>query len=93
MNELFRLLKYLRPSRKIFAGSIILMIATGLLEGATIMLLQPIFDTLAGSQFGQVAMKFPSFWTTLAPAGENGLPMIAGLLVAFTLANVAHREG
>ena len=89
MNELFRLLKYLRPYRKIFAGSIILMIATGLLEGATIMLLQPIFDTLAGSQFGQVAMKFPSFWTTLAPAGENGLPMIAGLLVAFTLAKGA----
>jgi ABC-type multidrug transport system fused ATPase/permease subunit len=48
MTELLRLLKYLRPYRRIFAGSIILMIATGLLEGATILLLQPIFDTLAG---------------------------------------------
>lgn len=85
MTELVRLLKYLRPYRKIFAGSIILMVATGLLEGATIMLLQPIFDTLAGSQFGQVAMKFPSFWARLIPPGENGLPVIAGLLVVFTL--------
>ena len=93
MSELVRLLKYLRPYRPIFTGSIILMVVTGLLEGATIMLLQPIFDTLAGSQFGQVAgqtgFRIVSFWGRFIPAGEGGLPLIAGLLVAFTVAKGA----
>lgn len=50
MTEFARLLKYLRPYRIVFAISVVLMIVTGLLEGGTILLLQPIFDTLSGSQ-------------------------------------------
>lgn len=89
MIELARLLKYLRPYRAIFAVSILLMIATGVLEGATILLLQPIFDTLAGSQFGQAAMKFPSLWSRVLPPGQGGLHLVAYLLVGFTLAKGA----
>ena len=89
MTELLRLLSYLRPYRRIFAGSIILMIATGLFEGATILLLQPIFDTLAGDQFGGVGLKIPSLLSRLVPVGGDGLPVIAGLLVLFTLAKGA----
>ena len=89
MIELARLLKYLRPYRAIFAVSILLMIATGVLEGATILLLQPIFDTLAGSQFGQAAMKFPSLWSRVLPPGQEGLHLVAYLLVGFTLAKGA----
>ena len=85
MRELSRLLRYLRPYRTIFIGSLLLMIATGLLEGATILLLQPIFDTLAGSQFGQAAVGKPLFWTRWLPGGTAGLDVIAYLLVAFTL--------
>lgn len=85
MTELLRLLKYLRPYRGIFAGSILLMIATGLLEGATILLLQPIFDTLAGDQFGQSKAGIPVILVRLLPTGSEGLPLIAGLLVSFTL--------
>ena len=85
MRELTRLLRYLRPYRKIFVGSLLLMIATGLFEGATILLLQPIFDTLAGSQFGQAAVGKPLFWARWLPGGTAGLDVIAYLLVAFTL--------
>ncbi|MEY4166463.1 MAG: Lipid export ATP-binding/permease protein MsbA [Acidobacteriota bacterium] len=89
MAELLRLLKYLHPYRRIFAGSIILMIATGLLEGGTILLLQPIFDTLAGDQFGQSTLRIPVFLGRFLPGGGDGLPVIAGLLVIFTLAKGA----
>ncbi len=85
MSELARLLRYLRPYRHIFAFSILMMVATGILEGATILLLQPIFDTLAGSQFGYGGLSAPSFWTRFLPPGESGLGTIAGLLVLFTL--------
>ena len=44
MTEFRRLLGYLKPYRGIFLLSVVLMIATGLLEGGTILLLQPIFD-------------------------------------------------
>jgi subfamily B ATP-binding cassette protein MsbA len=86
MTEFARLLKYLRPYRLIFAVSIVLMIATGLLEGATILLLQPIFDTLSGSQSaGGVFANLP-FSRYLPKAGEVDLRLIAFLLIGFTLA-------
>ena len=50
MTEFGRLLSYLRPYATIFALSVLLLIATGLLEGATSVLLVPIFDKLAGAQ-------------------------------------------
>lgn len=89
MAELIRLLRYLRPYRRVFLGSLFLMIATGLLEGATILLLQPIFDTLAGDQFGQAGLKIPGFLLRFTPEGGDGLPVIAGLLVIFTVAKGA----
>jgi subfamily B ATP-binding cassette protein MsbA len=85
MQELSRLLRYLRPYRTIFVGSLLLMIGTGLLEGATILLLQPIFDTLASSQFGQAAVGIAPFWTKWLPGGKAGLDVIAYLLVTLTL--------
>ncbi len=86
MTEFARLLKYLRPYRLIFAVSIVLMIATGLLEGATILLLQPIFDTLSGGQSaGSVFANLP-FGRYLPAAGAVDLRLIALLLIGFTLA-------
>jgi subfamily B ATP-binding cassette protein MsbA len=86
MTEFARLLKYLRPYRLIFAVSIVLMIATGLLEGATILLLQPIFDTLSGGQSaGGVFANLP-FSRYLPAAGAVDLRLIAFLLIGFTLA-------
>lgn len=57
MTEFSRLLTYLKPYRIIFVVSIVLMILTGLLEGATSLLLIPIFNGLQG---GGVAVKATS---------------------------------
>lgn len=85
MTELVRLLKYLRPYRLIFAISVVLMIATGVLEGATILLLQPIFDVLAGGQTGRSLLEFLPFAQYLSGSGGANLQIIAVLLVSFTL--------
>jgi subfamily B ATP-binding cassette protein MsbA len=84
MREFARLLQFLKPYRAIFAISIVLMIATGLLEGATILLLQPIFDALAGGQSGQSLVRLLPF--ALPATGAASLQTIAALLVGFTLA-------
>jgi len=68
MTEFSRLLAYLKPYRIIFAISIVLMIATGLLEGGTILLLQPIFDALSGNKTGQSLLQFLPF--RLPDSGE-----------------------
>jgi subfamily B ATP-binding cassette protein MsbA len=86
MTEFIRLLKYLRPYRIIFAISIVLMIATGLLEGGTILLLQPIFDTLSGSQNGGSVFAGLPFGQYLPKAESVDLRTIAVLLVGLTLA-------
>ncbi len=82
MTEFVRLLNYLTPYRIIFAISVVLMIATGLLEGATILLLQPIFDTLSGNQ-SEAALPFSQY---LPEVAGLGLRSIAILLVGLTLA-------
>src|SRR5262245_55163298 len=84
MTEFFRLLSYLRPYRICFANSSVLMIATGLLEGGTILLLQPIFDALSGSKTGRSLLAFLPF--ALPESGGSNLRIIAFLLVGFTLA-------
>ena len=85
MSDFARLLKYLRPYSAVFAVSIALMIATGLFEGATILLLQPIFDTLAGtSATGGLASRLP-FARFFAAPGQSSLQVIALMLVGFTL--------
>src|SRR5262245_32368120 len=83
MTEFARLIKYLTPYRIIFAISVILMIATGLLEGGTILLLQPIFDTLSGK--GGVFAGLP-FGHYLPKSGGIDLRAVAVLLVGLTLA-------
>jgi subfamily B ATP-binding cassette protein MsbA len=86
MTEFARLLKYLKPYAAIFTLSLVLMIATGLFEGATILLLQPIFDTLAGSESGAAALGSLPFARFLPALGQNDLSLIALLLVGFMLA-------
>ncbi|MGE0883079.1 MAG: ABC transporter ATP-binding protein [Blastocatellales bacterium] len=85
MTEFSRLLRYLRPYRIIFAISIVLMIATGLLEGGTVLLLQPIFDSLAG-KLGQTSSAIPLIGRFLPGLGKLTLDKVALLLVCFTLA-------
>ena len=74
MTEFLRLLRYLKPYAGIFAVSIVLMLLTGLLEGGTILLLQPIFDTITGFAGGSPLASWLRF---LTPAGENSLQTIA----------------
>src|SRR5215467_3988334 len=86
MTEFYRLLKYLTPYRIIFAISVVLMIATGLLEGGTILLLQPIFDTMSGGRAqGGVFAGLPII-RHLSNAGALDLRTIAVLLICLTLA-------
>lgn len=80
MTEFFRLLRYLRPYRIIFATSIVLMIATGLLEGGTTVLLAPIFNLLSAGKTGPLPLGFLPF------AMPTDLRIIALLLVGLTLA-------
>lgn len=86
MTEFARLLKYLRPYRIVFAISVVLMIVTGLLEGGTILLLQPIFDTLSGSQSNGGVFAGLPFSRYLPKADGVDLRTIAVLLVGLTLA-------
>jgi subfamily B ATP-binding cassette protein MsbA len=85
MTELARLLKYLTPYRFIFAISVVLMIATGLLEGGTILLLQPVFDSLSGGQSKGGALAGVPLGHYLPKFGVGDLQLIAGLLVGLTL--------
>jgi subfamily B ATP-binding cassette protein MsbA len=86
MTEFARLLKYLKPYRAIFAFSIVLMIATGLLEGATGMLLVPIFDRLSGGGAVPGVSGWHDIRSYLPSGGEETWGVIALLLVGFTLA-------
>jgi subfamily B ATP-binding cassette protein MsbA len=82
MTEFRRLLNYLRPYRSIFALSFVLMVATGLFEGATNLLIVPIFNTLAGAGAESAVFRRLGLIQFL-PAD---LTAIALLLVGFTLA-------
>src|SRR5215813_7857165 len=85
MTEFARLLRYLRPYQIIFAISVVLMVATGLLEGGTILLLRPIFDTISGAQsVGGVFAGLP-FGKYLPKAGAIDLRAVAVLLVGLTV--------
>ncbi len=80
MTEFLRLLSYLKPYRIIFAISIVLMIATGLLEGGTTLMLKPIIDELSPGKPSPLPLGFLPF--TL----PTDLRVIAFMLVGFTLA-------
>lgn len=61
------------------------MIATGLFEGGTVLLLKPIFDSLSGKQ-GQMLSTIPLIGRFLPAFGALTLDKVAMLLVGFTLA-------
>jgi ATP-binding cassette, subfamily B, bacterial MsbA len=84
MTEFRRLLDYLRPYRGIFALSIVLMVATGIFEGAMNLLIVPIFNKLAGT--GAESAVFRRLHLDQLLPGAASLNMIALLLVGFTLA-------
>ena len=86
MTEFARLLRYLRPYAAIFTFSIVLMMATGLLEGATNLLLVPIFNKLADSKVPSAALSRLHLDQYLPSGGESAWHVIALLLVGFTLA-------
>jgi subfamily B ATP-binding cassette protein MsbA len=87
MNEFRRLLGFLQPYRALFALSVVLMIATGLLDGAMGLLLVPIFDLMTAAQTSlpSVARTF-DFKRWLPSGGPEAWSTIALLLVGFTLA-------
>jgi subfamily B ATP-binding cassette protein MsbA len=84
MTEFSRLLQYLKPYRVTFALSIVLMIATGLFEGATGLLLVPIFDKFGGAP--GAASSVLNLTRYLPSGNAETFSVIALLLVAFTLA-------
>src|SRR5215813_486864 len=86
MTELARLLRYLRPYQIIFAISVVLMVATGLFEGGTILLLQPIFNTISGYQSGGGVFAGLPFGKYLPKAVAIDLRAVAVLLVGLTVA-------
>ena len=89
MNDFRRLLGFLKPYRALFALSVVLMIATGLLDGAMGLLLVPIFDlmTAAQSKMSGVAsaVGLLDFKRWLPTGGTEAWGAIAFLLVGFTL--------
>ncbi len=85
MKEFRRLIQYLKPYRKIFALSIVLMIATGLFEGATRLLIIPIFNKLGGIK-EQSAVLQRLHLDQYLPSDASSLTTVAFLLVGFTLA-------
>src|SRR6266511_4349695 len=87
MTEFARLLKYLRPYQIIFAISVVLMVATGLFEGGTLLLLQPIFDTISGHQSGGGVFAGLPFGKYLPKAGAIDLRAVVVLMVGVTVVN------
>jgi subfamily B ATP-binding cassette protein MsbA len=86
MTEFARLLRFLHPYRVIFALSVVLMIATGLLEGATGLLLVPIFNQLSGNSTSAALAGWLDLQAWLPSGALENWRVIAGLLIGFTLA-------
>ena len=85
MQEFRRLIQYLRPYRKIAALSIVLMLATGLFEAGTRLLIIPIFDKLSGAEKQSNILQRLHLEQFL-PSVDSSLTTVALLLVGFTLA-------
>ena len=86
MSEFARLIRFLTPYRAIFALSVVLMVATGLLEGATTLLLVPIFDLMNKTPVAEAARTWVDLRNWLPTGSLNDWNVIAALLVGFTLA-------
>ena len=86
MKDFRILLKNVRPYAGLFAVAFILMAFVGLFEAGRTALLKSIIDNLSGTRqvIGDgLASRIDV--TRYLPAGTNALPLIAGLLVLFTL--------
>ncbi|MGI8784571.1 MAG: ABC transporter ATP-binding protein [Acidobacteriota bacterium] len=86
MRQLRKLYPYIRPNLGLLAASLGLLVASGLLEGLTTMLLAPIFDSVLTSS-GQLAGPAPKFsflnrWLGLT--ADNLLIRVALFLVLFS---------
>lgn len=86
MTDFARLLRFLQPYRAIFALSVVLMIATGLLEGATGLLLVPIFNGLSGTPASGALSGWMDLQRWLPSGALENWRVIAALLIGFTLA-------
>lgn len=87
MNEIRRLLPYIRSYLPLVFFAVILLIASGFLEALIIMMLAPIFDKLApvsSSTAGQED-KFDFIYKWLGLQGDDYFARVALFLVAFSL--------
>jgi subfamily B ATP-binding cassette protein MsbA len=86
MSDFRILLRYLKPYAGLFAVAVALMALVGLFEAGRTALLKPIIDSLPGGSPpapGSLASRIDI--TRYLPRGTNPLPVIAALLVVFTL--------
>ena len=86
MKDLRILLKQVRPYAGLFTVAFVLMMLVGLFEAGRTALLKSIIDNLSGSQPAAVA-GLPSRIDVIRylPSAVNPLPLIAGLLILFTV--------
>jgi len=86
MNDFRILLRSVRPYAGLFSVAFILMAFVGVFEAGRTALLKSIIDILSGASSQSVAgLAARVDVSHYLPAGSNALPIIAGLLLAFTL--------
>jgi len=87
MKDFRILLKNLRPYAALFALAFILMSLVGVFEAGRAALVKSIIDTLSGADQSRLSTGASSLVDVryYLPAGVNALPVIAALLVSFTL--------
>src|SRR4051812_30022889 len=86
MKDFRILLKNVRPYAGLFAVAFILMAFVGLFEAGRTALLKSIIDNLSGAaQSSSAGLASRIDVTRYLPASVNAVPLIAGLLVLFTL--------
>ena len=85
MKDVRILLKNLRPYAGLFALALFLMLLVGLFEAGRTALLKSIIDELPGTPKESLGLSSLVSVRRYLPAGVNALPIIAGLLVLFTI--------
>jgi subfamily B ATP-binding cassette protein MsbA len=86
MNDFRILLKQVRPYAGLFAIAFVLMTMVGVFEAGRTALLKSIIDILSGSpQTASSGLAASLDVSRYLPPGTNALPLIAALLVTFTL--------
>src|SRR5437899_2000747 len=86
MNDFRRLLRHVRPYRSLFALALLLMAMVGVFEAGRTALLKSIIDVLSPStQPASAGLAAKIDVVHYLPTDFNPLPLIAALLVVFTL--------